>query len=412
MNSHKIGRNDPCPCGSGKKYKNCCLGLDEATDQDLDRFERYNQLLMTVKVKLDGQYGSEIKKIRRAAQENFLRFAGLTDIPSDHASLFSDWLWFDFPAENAISLAQQYYTENGNFMYRPLAECLLELNHSFLSILVPLEAGDASFLLHDLITGTTRRVMLKEPWEIEENLSNIILLGRIVETAGGGLFSGMVLMQKNDAGQREFIRRNLDYFKSLAGLTATDFCRQYGEIVYGVFCHALNKTSLNLNDIKAFSLEAPLSDIDRNNNILPLYQAGGWQWFKPAHCSGYARIALKDHTVLIATDRAEDLPVISSWLNQFKNIAVKNICNLLQSPDIEQAPLWFAVMKDRETEKWLHTPHHELDGQTPEEVLREENGRRQLLNLLDTLVEESEQSEEEKELLLFMRERIQGINPL
>lgn len=21
----KIGRNEPCPCGSGKKYKNCCL---------------------------------------------------------------------------------------------------------------------------------------------------------------------------------------------------------------------------------------------------------------------------------------------------------------------------------------------------------------------------------------------------
>ncbi|WP_320041797.1 SEC-C metal-binding domain-containing protein [uncultured Desulfobacter sp.] len=24
----KIGRNTPCPCGSGKKYKKCCLGLD------------------------------------------------------------------------------------------------------------------------------------------------------------------------------------------------------------------------------------------------------------------------------------------------------------------------------------------------------------------------------------------------
>ena len=21
----KVGRNDPCPCGSSKKYKNCCL---------------------------------------------------------------------------------------------------------------------------------------------------------------------------------------------------------------------------------------------------------------------------------------------------------------------------------------------------------------------------------------------------
>jgi preprotein translocase subunit SecA len=20
----KVGRNDPCPCGSGKKYKKCC----------------------------------------------------------------------------------------------------------------------------------------------------------------------------------------------------------------------------------------------------------------------------------------------------------------------------------------------------------------------------------------------------
>jgi hypothetical protein len=25
-----LGRNDPCPCGSGKKYKQCCLDKDEA----------------------------------------------------------------------------------------------------------------------------------------------------------------------------------------------------------------------------------------------------------------------------------------------------------------------------------------------------------------------------------------------
>lgn len=23
--TEKIGRNDPCPCGSGKKYKQCCF---------------------------------------------------------------------------------------------------------------------------------------------------------------------------------------------------------------------------------------------------------------------------------------------------------------------------------------------------------------------------------------------------
>lgn len=25
----KIGRNDPCICGSGKKFKNCCMGKED-----------------------------------------------------------------------------------------------------------------------------------------------------------------------------------------------------------------------------------------------------------------------------------------------------------------------------------------------------------------------------------------------
>ena len=28
----KTGRNDPCPCGSGKKYKHCCLETDRAAE--------------------------------------------------------------------------------------------------------------------------------------------------------------------------------------------------------------------------------------------------------------------------------------------------------------------------------------------------------------------------------------------
>ncbi len=29
----KIGRNQPCPCGSGKKYKRCCWGKDHRSTQ-------------------------------------------------------------------------------------------------------------------------------------------------------------------------------------------------------------------------------------------------------------------------------------------------------------------------------------------------------------------------------------------
>lgn len=29
IRQHKVGRNDPCPCGSGKKFKKCHLGFED-----------------------------------------------------------------------------------------------------------------------------------------------------------------------------------------------------------------------------------------------------------------------------------------------------------------------------------------------------------------------------------------------
>ena len=49
--SEKIGRNDPCPCGSGRKFKKCCLGKDQQGDRDLQ--ELYAR-----------KYGIRIKKPR------------------------------------------------------------------------------------------------------------------------------------------------------------------------------------------------------------------------------------------------------------------------------------------------------------------------------------------------------------
>jgi len=36
----KIGRNDPCPCGSGKKYKRCCIATQETVDEPDDGQKR------------------------------------------------------------------------------------------------------------------------------------------------------------------------------------------------------------------------------------------------------------------------------------------------------------------------------------------------------------------------------------
>ena len=64
----KPGRNDLCPCGSGKKYKQCCLMRDEAAERermaeaqagreqrDAERRERARELRADVMARLKGE---------------------------------------------------------------------------------------------------------------------------------------------------------------------------------------------------------------------------------------------------------------------------------------------------------------------------------------------------------------------
>ena len=53
--SKKIGRNDPCPCGSGKKFKKCCYG--KGTSGDIRGFKKVHYIL-PVYEKID--YGKPI----------------------------------------------------------------------------------------------------------------------------------------------------------------------------------------------------------------------------------------------------------------------------------------------------------------------------------------------------------------
>ena len=52
-----VGRNAPCPCGSGRKYKKCCLGKTEPKTED-------NITLYARKYKIRLKQPEDIKAIR------------------------------------------------------------------------------------------------------------------------------------------------------------------------------------------------------------------------------------------------------------------------------------------------------------------------------------------------------------
>lgn len=54
----KIMRNDPCSCGSGKKYKKCCIGFSEPTKEKQYQVSEQNGGLKVsrVEVTVKGEY--------------------------------------------------------------------------------------------------------------------------------------------------------------------------------------------------------------------------------------------------------------------------------------------------------------------------------------------------------------------
>ena len=94
----KIGRNDPCPCGSGKKYKRCCL----AAASPRGPYTREARSAARAKLEAFCRRG-EWEAIEMAAAETFWgRFGddmaeGRVDeeVLAQSENVFESWLWFD-----------------------------------------------------------------------------------------------------------------------------------------------------------------------------------------------------------------------------------------------------------------------------------------------------------------------------
>src|SRR5687767_4319179 len=92
-----IGRNDPCSCGSGRKFKNCCLATADAAQSTRRRMReaegRLIPLLWRIALEQWGQDG---------LAEAYDSFFTDTPCPEDivqhreHESLFLTWLGLRF----------------------------------------------------------------------------------------------------------------------------------------------------------------------------------------------------------------------------------------------------------------------------------------------------------------------------
>jgi len=92
----KVGRNDPCPCGSGKKYKNCCMEKDTAAADSLWHNLRgiNDKLANKLREHLDTFYQDDI--VIEAWSEFMLNEVKNSDPEISHEQVFFPWLLYSY----------------------------------------------------------------------------------------------------------------------------------------------------------------------------------------------------------------------------------------------------------------------------------------------------------------------------
>lgn len=379
----KLGRNDPCPCGSGKKYKNCCGLLNDIASSCDDPFEHYSQRVASVKLKLDRYFSTDFKKYRQTVKSRFTRFSVNRSIRPEHESIFSDWLWFDLKNDEGTSMAGIYWAENQVYMELPLRDCLKALDDSYLSVYRVDSSEGVSLDVTDIFQGSSHRILIKEPLPLKEEDLPMLILGRIISLPEVKLFSGMVLMLENNLLQEQYIKEHLNYVKDLYGEDTLSILKDYGEIIYGIFDHAGQKMPLNLSDMRI----RPINENERrllldmltsNQDYILRHETAGLFWFQATkEVSWYSRIIVGENLVLNYSDVLEDVIKHSDCIDSIlpgQPVQVINSLMMQAPPDADYTWLWFMVLKDRESEKWLNTPQRKFNDRTPWEILTEEGG--------------------------------------
>ena len=121
--NNKIGRNDPCPCGSGKKYKKCCINSDKEfefaqpnpNNRENKTFEfiesNNSHPLLNFIIGLQMQPNNHGKNVRMEELATHI-VTNLNSKPNGNLNLFKQYLDKEFASNYMEDIPENIFSEN------------------------------------------------------------------------------------------------------------------------------------------------------------------------------------------------------------------------------------------------------------------------------------------------------------
>jgi hypothetical protein len=177
----KVGRNAPCPCGSGRKYKKCHLPLDQEEHAAEHGESRLHDL--------DAQLVDVLWEFaRRRFGEPWWRFQDDFEDAGEALQLAAPWSVYAFRVEGR-TVSEAYLEERGKRCSAAERAWLGAQQAAWLSVWEVTEVDPGrSLALRDLLSHETRRV--REASSSQTLVARDALLARVVDHEGVSLLCG------------------------------------------------------------------------------------------------------------------------------------------------------------------------------------------------------------------------------
>ena len=195
-----VGRNELCPCGSGRKYKKCCLEKDKAKDIARNR------------IKLgEKQFDNLITKISESTSEDYKAYKNKCEVDFGVSSyelenLMNVYYLVNYKYNKQSSLMMNYFNKHKQNINDADAEIIENTLNSYMSVYQVKEKDINKVLLRDIVLNED--VYVEDIDLFSEFKVGDFLLARIIPVGNTKIFVDKVV--KINESRKTQIKNDID----------------------------------------------------------------------------------------------------------------------------------------------------------------------------------------------------------
>lgn len=314
----KVGRNDLCPCGSGKKYKNCCMVKNQTKvmiDEELEKFKLAEGQLSSLIMKHARSEENE-PDFEKAVEKFFDGELSEINISDVEFSFFMSWYIKNYNFDNPfINKVIQNESRNQSVRIRQLLNSLKESGMYLYKIK---KIQNSEITIENLHTGE-ESLVIDEILEHNINVDDVIYTriyktGRYSKLFGGSILIPYFMVDRvlSDIDKSWNSYENKDNFDEFLQKYSLSIIKKLNEDI-------LNESIIYNEDNELLQYSTVIYNVlDKNkcrfilDNALELTKALDeeelvYQWGKNEHNSDFVmgEITLTDNELKVETDSFE-----------------------------------------------------------------------------------------------------------